>query len=69
MPQLITYRSHPVKRRRRVSRGLLLIFYAPQRGQAGDQLVVTDDQWRRHGQVRYFPLGMRPDVRAAARGA
>lgn len=69
MPQLVTYRSRPVKRRRRVSRGLLLIFYAPQRGQAGDQLVVTDEQWNRHGQVCYFQPGMRPDIRAAARGA
>lgn len=60
--QLVTYRSRPVKRRRRVSRGLLLIFYA-QHGQAGDQLVVTDEQWNRHGQVRYFPLGISPDVR------
>ncbi len=69
MPQLITYDSRPVKRRRRVARGLLLIFYAPQPGQAGDQLVVTDEQWNRHGQVRYFQPGMRPDIRAAARGA
>ena len=66
MPQLVTYRSRPVKRRRQVPGGLLLIFYAAERGQPGPTLVVTDDEWRRHGRVSYFASGTLPEVRASA---
>ena len=66
MPQLISYRGRPVKRRRYFAGGLRLTFFASQRGRVGDQLVVTDDDWHRHGRVQFYPLGTLPDVRALA---
>lgn len=66
MPQLVTYRGRPVKRRLRLAGGLRLTFFASQSGWVGDQLVVSDDDWRRHGRVQFYPSGMLPDVRALA---
>jgi len=66
MPQLITYDGRPVKRRRRIAGGTLLIFFAPTAAEKGPQLVVTDDQWDALGLVRYFESANLPDVRALA---
>ena len=66
MPQLITYDGRPVKRRRRIAGGTLLIFYAARPTDPGPQLVITDDQWDALGLVRYFDSANLPDVRALA---
>jgi hypothetical protein len=66
MPQLITYDGRPVKRRRRIAGGTLLIFYAACPSDSGPQLVVSDEQWNSLGRVRYFTASQLPDVRALA---
>lgn len=68
MPQLVTYRGRPVKHRKSVTRrgctGLLLTLYAPQVGQRGDTLFVTDAEWQQFGSVK--TVENMPDVRALA---
>lgn len=66
MPLLLTFEGRPVKRRRRTTEGLLLIFATPTRGVAGERRVVSQAEWRAHGAVRYFPSGEMPDIRALA---
>ncbi len=66
MPLLVTYQGRPVKHRRRVPGGLLLVFVHPTRGQPGRTAVVSQDQWLRWGTTQFFPTGQMPDVRALA---
>lgn len=67
MPLLITFQGKPVKRRRTLESGkLLLIMYAPQRGQAGLQYEVTQDEWQQHGREEFYATDQLPDVRALA---
>ena len=63
MPQLITYSGRPVKRRRRVSNGLQLTFYAAAPGEPGPRLTVSEADWKLHGSIEHFGAGQRPDVR------
>ena len=63
MPLLVTYRGRPLKRRRRFEKGLLLYFYSRQKGEAGEQLIVSNDDWLRFGKEQFFPAGEMPDVR------
>jgi hypothetical protein len=64
MPQLITYRDRPVKRRRRVAGGLRLILASPLPGPAAKCVVVTEADWHQHGQVRFVLKSAMPDARA-----
>jgi hypothetical protein len=68
VPQLVTYKGRPIKRRTSVvrdgQRGLALIFYAPKVGQQGDSLFVTDAEWQQDGKVEQ--CAQKPDVRALA---
>ena len=66
MPQLVTFQGRPVRRRYRVPDGLMLIFVHPQPGHEGQRLVVTQSEWDRDGQVRFYPRSQMPDVRALA---
>ena len=63
MPQLITYGGRPVKRRRRVSNGLQLTFYAAKPGEPGPRITVSEADWKLHGRIEHFGSGQRPDVR------
>jgi hypothetical protein len=64
MPQLITFQNWPVKRRRRVPGGLLLTFVGAVPGEPGGAIVVSQEEWLRHGKVQFLPKEQMPDVRA-----
>lgn len=66
MPQLVTFAGRPVKLRRRVPGGLLVIFYAPQPGAPGRRRFVSEAEWLRLGRVEFFAPDRFPDVRALA---
>ncbi|WP_254510221.1 hypothetical protein [Anatilimnocola floriformis] len=66
MPLLITYRGKPVKRRFRLGSHLKLIFFAPARGQSGDQLIVTQQEWDRDGRIQFVTRQQMPDLRRLA---
>jgi hypothetical protein len=66
MPLLITFRGKPVKRRYRLGSRLKLIFFAPVRGQSGDQLIVTQQEWDRDGRIQFATPQQMPDVRRMA---
>jgi hypothetical protein len=66
VPQLILYRGHPVKRRRRMAGGLYLTFYTPEPGQRGAQRFVSQADWDRHGSLKFFAREQMPNVRALA---
>lgn len=66
MPHLVSFRGRPVKRRRRTSSGLCLIFVSPISRLPGDVVVVTQDEWRLHGTVQFYPSGRLPDLRKLA---
>ena len=64
MPLLVTFRDWPVKRRRRVSNGLLLTLVGAVPGEPGGAIVVSQDEWLRHGKVQFLSKDQMPDVRA-----
>ena len=66
MPLLVSFRGRPVKHRRRIPAGLLIIFFSSVRGQRGSVTIVSQDEWRRHGTLEFFPPHRMPDVRALA---
>lgn len=66
MPHLVTYGGRPVKRRRRTAAGLRLTFVNPISGFPADVLVVSQDEWHKHGEVQFYPSGSLPDVRRLA---
>jgi hypothetical protein len=66
MPELITFRGRPIKRRSRTPSGLHLVFFSAVRGIPGLRLDVTEDEWNAHGRIEFFPDGQKPDVRALA---
>lgn len=63
MPLLITFKGRPVKRRKRIGPHLKLTFFASVHEYVGDQLVVTQEQWRQHGREVYLARSAMPDVR------
>lgn len=67
MPQLVTFKGRPIKRRRRHADGLLLNFYGEKRGDQGDRLVVTDAEWDLFGRVDYVRRESMPDRWRSAR--
>ena len=67
MPLLVTYRDWPIKRRRRVPGGLLLSLFGADLGEPGGAIVVSQDEWLRHGKVQYLSKDQMPDVRALVR--
>jgi hypothetical protein len=66
MPELITFRGRPVKRRVRVAGGLRLILVSAIPGRVGEQLNVSEADWREHGHIEFFTRENLPDVRALA---
>ena len=66
MPELITFRGRPVKRRYKTHGGLRLVLYHPHRGFRGNRLIVTEDEWDLYGRVQFYPKDQMPDVRALA---
>ncbi len=64
MPLLVTFRDWPVKRRRRLQGGLLLTLVGAIPGEPGGAIIVTQDDWLRHGKVQYLTKEQMPDVRA-----
>jgi hypothetical protein len=66
MPLLVTFQGKPVKRRFRLGYRLKLIFFAPVRGQTGDQLIVTQQEWDRYGRIHFTTPQQMPDVRRMA---
>ncbi len=64
MPLLVTFRDWPVKRRRRVPGGLLLILVGVVPGEPGGAIVVSQEEWLRHGKVQFLTKEQMPDVRA-----
>jgi hypothetical protein len=67
MPELVTFLGRPVKRRRRVADGIRLTFFSAVPGEPGEMIVVSQGEWLRYGQVRFFPKGRMPNRRALAR--
>ena len=63
LPLLITFQGKPVKRRQRIGNRLKLLFYSPTLGQPGQQLTVTQDEWRKFGRVQFVTRDQMPDVR------
>lgn len=63
MPLLVTYQGRAVKRRRRLGRLLQLTFFAAQIGQRGEQLLVSQDDWKRFGREVFVTRAQMPDVR------
>lgn len=64
MPLLVKFRDWPVRRRRRVPGGLLLSLYGAAPGEPGGAIVVSQEEWLRHGKVQFLPKEQMPDVRA-----
>ena len=64
MPLFVTFRDWPVKRRRRVPGGLLLSLFAAVPGEQGGAIVVSQEEWLRHGKVQFLSKDQMPDVRA-----
>jgi hypothetical protein len=64
MPLLVTFRDWPVKRRRRVSGELLISLFGTVPGEPGGTVVVSQEEWLRHGKVQFLPKEQMPDVRA-----
>ena len=64
MPLLVTFRDWPVKRRRRLPSGLLLTLFGPAPGEPGGTIVVSQEEWLRHGKVQFLSKEHMPDVRA-----
>jgi len=64
MPLLVTFRDWPVRRRRRVPGGLLLSLFSAVAGEPGGAIVVTQEEWLRHGKVQFLSKDQMPDVRA-----
>ena len=52
-----------MKRRRRLGRLLQLTFFAAQIGQRGEQLLVSQDDWKRFGREVFVTRAQMPDVR------
>ena len=67
MPHLVLYDGRPIKRRRLVSQGLRLTFVSPVLGRRGTTVVVSQEDWQRHGTVQFFTRQDMPDVQALAR--
>lgn len=55
MPLLVTYRGHPVRRRRRTAKGLLIKLKPVRPGQRGAVIVVTQSEWQLYGSEVYVP--------------
>jgi hypothetical protein len=66
MPILAVFQGRPVKRRRCVANGIRLTFFAPQPGLPGEQLTVSQSDWRRFSSVQFLQRSDMPDVRALA---
>jgi hypothetical protein len=66
MPQLVTFRGQPVKRRRLLPEGLRLTFVSPVPGEQGRMMIVTQAEWLRYGRIQFYPRGQMPDVRSIA---
>ena len=55
MPELVTYKGKPVRRRIGLgSRGLRLIFFSAVPGQPGQQLEVSNGDWQQHSQRTFY---------------
>jgi hypothetical protein len=67
MPLLVLFDGRPVKRRHRVGQGLRLIFANRSPGEPAESVVVTQQEWLRHGHIQFFPKSQMPNVRALAR--
>lgn len=46
------YKGRPVKRMREVRNGILLTFLSSVKGQAGEQITVSQRDWERFGEWR-----------------
>lgn len=66
MPELVTYKGRPVRRRYETPTGLKLIFFSPNPGRSGGQLIVSDVDWLRHSSIQFFTKDQMPDVRVLA---
>ena len=67
MPLLVTFRDWPVKRRRRVPGGLHLTLFGAAPGEPGGAIVVSQEEWLRHGKSQFLLKEHMPDVRALVR--
>lgn len=64
MPLLVTFRDWPVKRRRHAPGGLLLTLFGALPGEPGGAIVVSQEEWLRHGKIQFLAKEQMPDVRA-----
>jgi hypothetical protein len=67
MPELVTYKGRPVKRRERMGQSIKLIFVHPQEGKTGEVRFVSQADWTLHGAVQFFTKEEMPNVRLLAR--
>jgi hypothetical protein len=69
MPLLITFRGRPVRRRRRIGKGLRLVLANTIPGEKSERLLVTQSEWDEHARNQFFPRDQMPDLRELARRA
>jgi hypothetical protein len=44
--------------------GLLITFFSAVPGEPGGAIVVSQEEWLRHGKIQFLPKDQMPDVRA-----
>ena len=68
MAELKTYAGRPIKRMRRTESGSIhIVFFAPDPGEDGDQITVSQADWDANGKRQHFSKERMPDVRQLAR--
>lgn len=61
-PRFRFYQGRPVKRLRRGPDGLIVTFLGP-KGRPGEQIVVSQEDWDAHGEVREVPTPCLDELR------
>ncbi len=50
-----TYRGRQIKRMKQVPGGKIKLIFLSEQGEAGEQIIVSQDEWARHGTSDHVP--------------